>query len=155
MQCVVLGEVVCSSCLLSRATTDAFSMGIFAANSRPVLCAINHSNFLRCLRLWTPSPLESYSYSRIFYFSLQEEVVQIAADNQLPPLQNPEFQTSVNDLTNLSFLHEPAVLYNLKTRLENKQVSILLNFDAFQVSSVIHYSFKYSTFCTIARLVEQ
>ncbi|XP_022802810.1 unconventional myosin-Va-like isoform X2 [Stylophora pistillata] len=34
----------------------------------------------------------------------------------LPPLRNPEVLVGENDLTTLSYLHEPAVLYNLQVR---------------------------------------
>lgn len=34
----------------------------------------------------------------------------------LPPLRNPPLLESVDDLTNLSYLNEPAVLHSLKTR---------------------------------------
>ncbi|XP_068595560.1 unconventional myosin-Va-like [Brachionichthys hirsutus] len=36
--------------------------------------------------------------------------------NNLPPLRNPNVLVGENDLTALSYLHEPAVLYNLKVR---------------------------------------
>ncbi|KAF7646768.1 hypothetical protein LDENG_00182810 [Lucifuga dentata] len=36
--------------------------------------------------------------------------------NSLPPLRNPNILEGENDLTALSYLHEPAVLYNLKVR---------------------------------------
>ncbi|XP_078718470.1 unconventional myosin-Va-like [Lampetra fluviatilis] len=35
---------------------------------------------------------------------------------QLPPLRNPDILVGENDLTALSYLHEPAVLHNLKVR---------------------------------------
>ena len=35
---------------------------------------------------------------------------------QPPPLCNPDILLGANDLTSLSFLHEPAVLHNLKIR---------------------------------------
>ncbi|EOA96681.1 Myosin-Va, partial [Anas platyrhynchos] len=34
----------------------------------------------------------------------------------LPPLRNPDILVGENDLTALSYLHEPAVLHNLKVR---------------------------------------
>jgi myosin-5 len=34
----------------------------------------------------------------------------------LPPLRNPDILIGANDLTSLSYLHEPAVLYNLRVR---------------------------------------
>ncbi|XP_030586984.1 unconventional myosin-Va-like [Archocentrus centrarchus] len=36
--------------------------------------------------------------------------------NNLPPLRNPDILVAENDLTALSYLHEPAVLHNLKVR---------------------------------------
>ncbi|XP_028306726.1 unconventional myosin-Va-like isoform X2 [Gouania willdenowi] len=36
--------------------------------------------------------------------------------NELPPLRNPNLLVGENDLTSLSFLHEPAVLHNLRVR---------------------------------------
>ncbi|RWS07279.1 unconventional myosin-Vc-like protein, partial [Dinothrombium tinctorium] len=43
---------------------------------------------------------------------------QLAIDNyqKLPPLRNPDILIGANDLTSLSYLHEPAVLYNLRVR---------------------------------------
>ncbi|XP_013411638.1 unconventional myosin-Va-like [Lingula anatina] len=37
-------------------------------------------------------------------------------EKTLPPLRNPEILIGENDLTSLSYLHEPAVLYNLQVR---------------------------------------
>lgn len=36
--------------------------------------------------------------------------------NNLPHLRNPDILVGENDLTALSYLHEPAVLHNLKVR---------------------------------------
>ncbi|XP_063718189.1 unconventional myosin-Va-like isoform X3 [Symsagittifera roscoffensis] len=44
-------------------------------------------------------------------------------DVELPPLRNPEILIGQNDLTSLSYLHEPAVLHNLKVRFtDNYQI---------------------------------
>uniref|UniRef100_H2ZQ85 Myosin motor domain-containing protein n=1 Tax=Ciona savignyi TaxID=51511 RepID=H2ZQ85_CIOSA len=40
----------------------------------------------------------------------------LGKSKELPPLRNPEILIGENDLTSLSYLHEPAVLYNLQTR---------------------------------------
>lgn len=41
----------------------------------------------------------------------------------LPPLRNPDILVGENDLTALSYLHEPAVLHNLKIRfVESKLI---------------------------------
>ncbi|KAJ1890982.1 Myosin type-2 heavy chain 1, partial [Kickxella alabastrina] len=47
------------------------------------------------------------------------ELVEPGADGELlPPLCNPPILDCTPDLTTLSYLHEPAVLYNLKRRYE-------------------------------------
>ncbi|XP_074612959.1 unconventional myosin-Va-like isoform X2 [Acropora palmata] len=46
-----------------------------------------------------------------------EITVDVSKDqSKLPPLRNPEVLVGENDLTTLSYLHEPAVLYNLQVR---------------------------------------
>lgn len=40
---------------------------------------------------------------------------------QLPPLRNPNILVGLNDLTSLSYLHEPAVLHNLSVRFLDRQ----------------------------------
>ncbi|XP_050358778.1 unconventional myosin-Va isoform X2 [Nymphalis io] len=42
--------------------------------------------------------------------------IKIADETKLPPLRNPSLLIGQNDLTSLSYLHEPAVLHNLKVR---------------------------------------
>ncbi|XP_013136576.1 PREDICTED: unconventional myosin-Va [Papilio polytes] len=42
--------------------------------------------------------------------------IKIKDENQMPPLRNPSLLIGENDLTSLSYLHEPAVLHNLKVR---------------------------------------
>lgn len=39
-----------------------------------------------------------------------------AKTKELPPLRNPDILVGENDLTALSYLHEPAILHNLKVR---------------------------------------
>ncbi|KAM7414757.1 hypothetical protein PAMA_019527 [Pampus argenteus] len=41
---------------------------------------------------------------------------------QLPPLRNPDILVGENDLTALSYLHEPAVLHNLKVRFVESKI---------------------------------
>uniref|UniRef100_A0AAX7UXW9 Myosin VC n=1 Tax=Astatotilapia calliptera TaxID=8154 RepID=A0AAX7UXW9_ASTCA len=41
---------------------------------------------------------------------------------QLPPLRNPDILVGENDLTALSYLHEPAVLHNLKVRFVESRI---------------------------------
>nr|CAD7430252.1 unnamed protein product [Timema monikensis] len=42
--------------------------------------------------------------------------LSVSSDEKLPPLRNPDILIGENDLTSLSYLHEPAVLYNLEVR---------------------------------------
>lgn len=42
--------------------------------------------------------------------------------NSLPPLRNPNILVGENDLTALSYLHEPAVLHNLKVRFVDSRL---------------------------------
>uniref|UniRef100_A0A8C9SRC7 Myosin VC n=1 Tax=Scleropages formosus TaxID=113540 RepID=A0A8C9SRC7_SCLFO len=44
------------------------------------------------------------------------------ANGQLPPLRNPDILVGENDLTALSYLHEPAVLHNLKVRFVESRI---------------------------------
>lgn len=52
----------------------------------------------------------------------QRIVLTIDAPEKLPPLRNPEILIGGNDLTSLSYLHEPAVLHNLQVRFCNNNV---------------------------------
>ncbi|XP_033100860.1 unconventional myosin-Va-like isoform X3 [Anneissia japonica] len=45
-----------------------------------------------------------------------EKTLKIKSKDDMPPLRNPEILIGENDLTSLSYLHEPAVLYNLNVR---------------------------------------
>ncbi|XP_012285595.1 unconventional myosin-Va isoform X2 [Orussus abietinus] len=48
----------------------------------------------------------------------QTRTLVIKSDQDLPPLRNPDILLGENNLTSLSFLHEPAVLYNLQIRFQ-------------------------------------
>lgn len=48
---------------------------------------------------------------------IEEEItIKLKSEEDLPPLRNPEILIGENDLTSLSYLHEPAVLFNLHER---------------------------------------
>ena len=49
-------------------------------------------------------------------YLLQIRDLEVKRDGDLPPLRNPDILIGENDLTSLSYLHEPAVLYNLQVR---------------------------------------
>lgn len=42
--------------------------------------------------------------------------IKITDEKKMPPLRNPSLLIGQNDLTSLSYLHEPAVLHNLRVR---------------------------------------
>ncbi|XP_027019679.2 unconventional myosin-Vc [Tachysurus fulvidraco] len=46
----------------------------------------------------------------------------VELDGQLPPLRNPDILVGENDLTALSYLHEPAVLHNLRVRFVDSKI---------------------------------
>ncbi|WAR28971.1 MYO5B-like protein [Mya arenaria] len=51
-----------------------------------------------------------------------DSVIQIKDKAGLPHLRNPEILIGENDLTSLSYLNEPEVLYNLKVRFEERNI---------------------------------
>ncbi|XP_051231456.1 unconventional myosin-Vb [Dicentrarchus labrax] len=79
--------------------------------------------------VWIPDPdavwvsallLQDYSPGEkhlLLQLSNGKEVnYPVASPSDLPPLGNPDILEGENDLTALSFLHEPAVLHNLRVR---------------------------------------
>ncbi|KAL0108470.1 hypothetical protein PUN28_015189 [Cardiocondyla obscurior] len=87
-------------------------------------------------RVWVPHPekvwegavlLENYKQKQPTLKVRTEEskqikVLEIKSDNDLPPLRNPDILIGENNLTSLSFLHEPAVLYNLQIRFQRHSI---------------------------------
>ncbi|XP_076169169.1 dilute class unconventional myosin isoform X2 [Ptiloglossa arizonensis] len=83
-------------------------------------------------RVWVPHPekvwegavlLEDYKLNQRTLRvrtddSNQTKTLEIKSDVNLPPLRNPDILIGENNLTSLSFLHEPAVLYNLQIRFQ-------------------------------------
>ncbi len=47
----------------------------------------------------------------------EQREIKIDSESDLPHLRNPTILIGQNDLTALSYLHEPDVLYNLEIRL--------------------------------------
>ena len=47
--------------------------------------------------------------------------LKVKTDDDLPPLKNPDFLVGGNDLTSMSYLHEPAVLHSLKVRFCDRE----------------------------------
>uniref|UniRef100_A0A8C2SH09 Myosin VB n=1 Tax=Capra hircus TaxID=9925 RepID=A0A8C2SH09_CAPHI len=88
-------------------------------------------------RVWIPDPDEVWRSAELtkdykegdksLQLRLEDETVQEypvdVQNNQLPFLRNPDILVGENDLTALSYLHEPAVLHNLKVRfLESNHI---------------------------------
>ncbi|XP_029160851.1 unconventional myosin-Va isoform X2 [Nylanderia fulva] len=87
-------------------------------------------------RVWVPHPekvwegavlLENYKQNQSTLKihteeSNQTKKLEIKSDVDLPPLRNPDILIGENNLTSLSFLHEPAVLYNLQIRFQRHSI---------------------------------
>ncbi|ELW69365.1 Myosin-Vb [Tupaia chinensis] len=88
-------------------------------------------------RVWIPDPDEVWRSAeltkdykegdRSLQLKLEDETIREypvdAQSNHLPFLRNPDILVGENDLTALSYLHEPAVLHNLKVRfLESNHI---------------------------------
>ncbi|XP_019577042.2 unconventional myosin-Vb isoform X2 [Rhinolophus sinicus] len=88
-------------------------------------------------RVWIPDPDEVWRSAeltkdytegdRSLQLRLEDETIREypidVQSNQLPFLRNPDILVGENDLTALSYLHEPAVLHNLKVRfLESNHI---------------------------------
>uniref|UniRef100_A0A673C341 Unconventional myosin-Vb n=1 Tax=Sphaeramia orbicularis TaxID=375764 RepID=A0A673C341_9TELE len=88
-------------------------------------------------RVWIPDPDEVWKAAEItkdykegdpiLHLKLEDETVLHTLldpkNNPLPFLRNPDILVGENDLTALSYLHEPAVLHNLKVRfLESNHI---------------------------------
>ncbi|XP_069483064.1 unconventional myosin-Vb isoform X2 [Ambystoma mexicanum] len=93
--------------------------------------------YTRYTRVWIPDAEEVWKSAEIvkdykegdtsLHLKLEDETLYEYAlgpkGNQLPFLRNPDILVGENDLTALSYLHEPAVLHNLKVRfLESNHI---------------------------------
>ncbi|XP_045315452.1 unconventional myosin-Vb isoform X1 [Leopardus geoffroyi] len=91
----------------------------------------------QCTRVWIPDPDEVWRSAELtkdykegdtsLQLRLEDETIREypidVQSNQLPFLRNPDILVGENDLTALSYLHEPAVLHNLKVRfLESNHI---------------------------------
>ena len=70
---------------------------------------------------------KDFDGSKLF-LELEDDATQLElqigdkkGQEELPPLRNPDILIGENDLTSLSYLHEPAVLHNLAVRYVFKQ----------------------------------
>lgn len=81
-------------------------------------------------RLWIPDPDTVWKGAEVVkdisngiliveFDDGQQLTLEIKKPEDLPPLRNPDILIGENDLTSLSYLNEPEVLYNLKVRFCN------------------------------------
>ncbi|XP_007942045.2 unconventional myosin-Vb [Orycteropus afer afer] len=93
--------------------------------------------YSKFVRVWIPDPEEVWRSAELtkdykegeknLQLRFEDETIQEypidVQNNQLPFLRNPDILVGENDLTALSYLHEPAVLHNLKVRfLESNHI---------------------------------
>ncbi|XP_060092161.1 unconventional myosin-Vb isoform X4 [Heteronotia binoei] len=93
--------------------------------------------YTKYTRVWIPDPEEVWKSAEIIrdykegdrtlHLKLEDDTVLEypinPQANELPFLRNPDILVGENDLTALSYLHEPAVLHNLKVRfLESNHI---------------------------------
>uniref|UniRef100_A0A8C3IYR9 Myosin VA n=1 Tax=Chrysemys picta bellii TaxID=8478 RepID=A0A8C3IYR9_CHRPI len=83
-----------------------------------------------CQVVWIPDPEEVWKSAELLKdYKQGDKVIQLRLEEgkeleycldpktkELPPLRNPDILVGENDLTALSYLHEPAVLHNLRVR---------------------------------------
>uniref|UniRef100_A0A8C2YF99 Unconventional myosin-Va n=1 Tax=Coturnix japonica TaxID=93934 RepID=A0A8C2YF99_COTJA len=86
--------------------------------------------FSESYMVWIPDPEEVWKSAELLKdYKPGDKVLQLRLEDgkdleycldpktkELPPLRNPDILVGENDLTALSYLHEPAVLHNLKVR---------------------------------------
>ncbi|XP_061873873.1 unconventional myosin-Vb isoform X2 [Colius striatus] len=92
--------------------------------------------YTKYTRVWIPDPGEVWRSAEIvkdykegdksLHLKLEDETLYeypLGLQDELPLLRNPDILVGENDLTALSYLHEPAVLHNLKVRfLESNHI---------------------------------
>jgi myosin-5 len=120
-------------------------------------------------RVWTPHAEEGWVGAVVTKFHRNEEDITIVlADeekgneitksttlsklssskewiSELPPLRNPPILEGIEDLTSLSYLHEPAVLHNIRTRYGRHNIYtysgiVLIAMNPFQKVSQLYTS---------------
>ncbi|CAG0891502.1 unnamed protein product, partial [Cyprideis torosa] len=88
--------------------------------------------FIQNARVWIEDPNSVWTRAKVLKDFQSDELLVEREDNgeeiripvkssaELPPLCNPDILIGENDLTALSYLHEPAVLHNIKVRFEDQ-----------------------------------
>lgn len=79
-------------------------------------------------KVWEPAELEedyktNKTTLKVSTENNEKKILTIKSESDLPFLRNPSILVGENDLTSLSYLHEPAVLYNLQVRFcQNRDI---------------------------------
>uniref|UniRef100_A0A4W3KJX6 Unconventional myosin-Va n=1 Tax=Callorhinchus milii TaxID=7868 RepID=A0A4W3KJX6_CALMI len=87
-------------------------------------------------RVWIPDVEDVWQSAELLKdYKAGDKVLQLRLDDgrdteykidpktkELPPLRNPDILVGENDLTALSYLHEPAILHNLKVRFMDSKL---------------------------------
>ncbi|XP_010350688.1 unconventional myosin-Vc isoform X2 [Saimiri boliviensis] len=85
-------------------------------------------------RVWIPDPEEVWKSAEIAKdYRVGDKILRLLLEDgteldysvnpeSLPPLRNPDILVGENDLTALSYLHEPAVLHNLRIRFAESKL---------------------------------
>uniref|UniRef100_A0A8C5JTS4 Myosin VA n=1 Tax=Junco hyemalis TaxID=40217 RepID=A0A8C5JTS4_JUNHY len=90
----------------------------------------SREKIIQLIKVWIPDPEEVWKSAELLKdYKPGDKVLQLRLEEgkdleysldpktkELPPLRNPDILVGENDLTALSYLHEPAVLHNLKVR---------------------------------------
>ncbi|XP_050723307.1 unconventional myosin-Va-like isoform X3 [Eriocheir sinensis] len=87
--------------------------------------------YVKGAHVWIPDPEQVWRCAEltqdykggsvtVIFEDGQTEKIKVKSDDDVPPLRNPDILIGENDLTSLSYLHEPAVLYNLQVRFCNQ-----------------------------------
>jgi len=78
--------------------------------------------------VWKPAQVTKDFDGSKLLLELEDDATQLElqigdkkGQEELPPLRNPDILIGENDLTSLSYLHEPAVLHNLAVRFLDNQ----------------------------------
>ncbi|XP_015414392.1 PREDICTED: unconventional myosin-Vc [Myotis davidii] len=91
-------------------------------------------NSIQYNRVWIPDPEDVWKSAEIAKdYRVGDKVLRLLLEDgteldysvdpeSLPPLRNPDILVGENDLTALSYLHEPAVLHNLRIRFAESKL---------------------------------
>ncbi|KNE68519.1 hypothetical protein AMAG_12690 [Allomyces macrogynus ATCC 38327] len=89
--------------------------------------------------VWVPDDMDGWRAATVHAVIRQSDLVTVKvvddrghdrsvttaltkSTDDLPPLRNPPMLEGIEDLTNLSYLHEPAVLHNIRVRYAQHQI---------------------------------